>query len=58
MSYEYQLEELKLEGVIVQDSLFSFWSALAKAPTSALAGAKEASNSSELSCLVFFCLQP
>ena len=30
------------------------WSALAKAPTSALAGAKEASNSSELSCLVFF----
>ena len=32
-----------------------FWSALASAPTSALAGAKEASNSTELSCLVLSC---
>ena len=32
------------------------WSALATAPTSASAGAREASNSTKLSCLV--CLQP
>ena len=32
--------------------IFLFWSALASAPTSALAGAKEASNSTESCCFV------
>ena len=40
--------------------IISYWSALAIAPTSALAGAKEASNFTELFCFVVLscCLSP
>ena len=36
--------------------LLYYWSALATAPTSATAGAKEASNSTKLLSCPFFCL--